>query len=293
MQLVFETVPFAFGRWSARACPALGGNLLQLEYDGAPVLRPLTGPDQLATDPYTVGSPLLLPANRTLAGQFWFAGSQYQLPVNEPQHNAHLHGLVHNAPFTLLRRDDQGVVMSLENRGQFYPFPFLLELEYRLGPGGAEAFYRICNTGGGAMPLTFGLHTTFVEPEWFSVPLRAAQEKDEHHIPTGRTRPLTAEEAQYCTGAPSRGNPVSGYYLSAGDTARIGPRLRYQAGPGFDHWVLYNAKGQGGLLCVEPQCGAVNGLNLPGGCRVLQPGELLQLKTRLFFEGEEGAAAGA
>lgn len=288
MSLPYETISFSHGGWQAQVCPALGGNLVRLDYQGAPVLRPLTGPQQLAADPYTIGSPILLPANRTLAGQFTFQNTVYRLPVNEPQHNAHLHGLVYTAPFALLRQTAAGAVLALENQGRYYPFPFLLEVEYRLDGQGAHAFYRICNTGSGAMPLTFGLHTTFAEPDWFRVPLAGAQEKDEHHIPTGRTRPLNEEEARYCTGSPSRGQVISGYYLSGGDTACIGPRLRYQAGPGFDHWVLYNARGQGGLLCVEPQCGAVNGLNLPGGCRVLAAGETLQLKTRIYFEETPG-----
>ena len=73
---------------------------------------------------------------------------------------------------------------------------------------------------------------------------------------------------------------ISGYYKAGGHTAAVG-RFTYTVSEEFDHWVLFNGRGESGLLCVEPQCGAVNGLNIPGGHRVLQPGESLELWTKL------------
>lgn len=270
--------------WTAAVAPGLGGNLTRLEYLGRPVLRPLEDNAPPDADPFLFGSPILFPANRTRGGRFAFEGAVYQLPVNEPQHDAHLHGLVHLQAFTVLSCTRDEAVLRFENKARVYPFPFRLTVRYRLSDRGAESFYCIENTGCRAMPFTFGLHTTFPEPETFSVPLGAVQEKDAHHLPTGRILPLSGAERRCLSGTASRGQVHSGYYLSGGDTARIGP-VCYQVSGGFDHWVLYNARGGAGLLCVEPQCGAVDGLNQPGGCRILQPGQELRLSTRLTCPG--------
>lgn len=133
------------------------------------------------------------------------------------------------------------------------------------------------------MPYTFALHTAFVEPDVFSVPISLRQEKDEHHIPTGRYVSLNSQEKKYVSGSSSKGLAVSGYYKSAGRVSVVG-NYRYTVSEQFDHWVLFNAQGKGGCLCVEPQAGAVNGLNTPGGFRVIPAGkeEVLHTKIGLF-----------
>ena len=68
------------------------------------------------------------------------------------------------------------------------------------------------------------------------------------------------------------GVPTSGFYRAAGFQAQI-DEFRYTISENFDHWVLYNASGKDGFLCVEPQCGGVNGLNQIDNHRVLTPGE--------------------
>ena len=130
------------------------------------------------------------------------------------------------------------------------------------------------------MPLTFCLHTTFVEPESFSVPIDACQEKDGHHIPTGRYVPLNEEEKRIVEKSPSKGRVISGYYRACGNMARIGD-YKYTVSDNFDHWIFFNGRGESGLLCVEPQCGKVNGLNMEDGHRVLSPREKIKFETRI------------
>lgn len=266
----------ARGPWRAEIAPELGGNLTKLEWNGQAVLQAIDAAD----DPYLYGAPILLPANRTRGGRFRFEGREYALPVNEPAGPAHLHGRVHDASFALVRADADAVELRLDAGEALYPFPFRLEVRYRLCDAGLRADYEITNAGDGAMPLTFGLHTTFIAPERFSVPIDREQERDARNLPTGAYRPLNAQQQAYVRGCDSRGARISGYFSSAGTTAQIGD-FRYVAEGGFDHWVLYNGGGDRGFLCVEPQCGAVDGLNLPGGCRVLAPGEALKLRTQL------------
>ena len=129
------------------------------------------------------------------------------------------------------------------------------------------------------MPVIFALHTTFTEPDSFTVPIDLCQEKDAVHLPTGRYVPLSPQEAGYAKGSASKGKIISGYYRACGFVATVGG-YTYTASEEFDHWILFNGRGESGLLCVEPQCGAVDGLN-SGACRVIEPGDTLTLQTEI------------
>jgi hypothetical protein len=67
-----------------------------------------------------------------------------------------------------------------------------------------------------------------------------------------------------------------------GHTAYL-DNLSYTVSENFDHWILFNGRGESGLLCVEPQCGKVDGLNIKDGCKILNPNEetgfWIELKT--------------
>lgn len=274
-----ETIRIACGPWQGEIAPALGGNLIRLDWQKTHILRPLERKEQMKEDPFTIGSPLLLPANRTRSGHFSFCGRDYQLVLNEPQRNSHLHGLLHRGVFTVEQAGAAEATLSLENRGEFYPFPFRLTVRYCLELKQALAQYCIRNIGKGPMIFTFGLHTTFAEPASFQVALVSAQERDENCLPTGRIVGLNRVEQDCVTGMNPHGKVLSGCYLSGGNVAQVGD-FRYRVSENFTHWVLYNGGGHSGFLCVEPQCGGVDGLNL-GDCPVLEPGEEMVFSTSI------------
>ena len=259
------------GAWCAEVSARLGANVTRLQHAGQDVLIPLVSEQQLQENPYLIGSPLLFPANRTYKGRFTFQGKTYHLPVNEPFTESHLHGLLHQQAFCVQEIAASRVVLTYENHGEIYPFPFRMTVEYRLQNDGLTQHYRVENIGTTDMPFTFALHTTFAEPTTFSVPICACQEKNERHIPTGQYVALNAQESGYPLGSPSKGLVISGYYKACGQTANVGD-YTYTMSNNFDHWILFNGRGESDLLCVEPQCGAVNGLN-NGDCKVLKPGE--------------------
>lgn len=265
----------AFG-WEGTVCPEAGGNLLRLTFRGQDMLRPRPDP---CPDPFVFGAPLLFPANRTAQGRFSWEGRTYFLPVTEQASGANVHGALYRQRFTLEQLSSDRAVLCYENRGLVFPFPFRITVSYQAEEGRFRSRYRIQNTGTSAMPFTFGLHTTFPEPEWFQVPLDSRQETDRFHIPTGQILALEPEERQFCTGAPSRGRRISGFYKAGGSQTRIGSDLLFQV-EGFDHWILYNGGGNAGFLCIEPQRGGVNGLNLPR-CPFLEPGQTETFQTAL------------
>ena len=256
--------------WRAEISARFGANVARLQYNGKDVLNPLTHEDQLKISYYIFGSPILLPANRTENGEFIFEGKKYFLPINEQKTNCHLHGLLVKASFNVVESSGNKVVLQYENKGEIYPFSFIFTAEYELSDDGLNKKYTVFNTDNKNMPLTFALHTTFVEPSEFSVPISAAQERDERALPTGKLLPLDNLENSFTSGCNPNGKVISGYYKSCGNTAKIGD-FKYIASDNFDYWVLFNNGGTKGYLCVEPQSGSVNGLNMIDGHKVLAP----------------------
>lgn len=257
--------------WHAEISACRGANIQMLKYAGEDVFNPLKSRKQWKQNPFVQGSPLLLPANRTVGGKFSYNGADYFLPVTDKKNNVNLHGFLYRQPFSVVETSSNSVVLQYENSGEIYPFGFLIIAEYILKNNGLKQSFTIENRGKTDMPYTFALHTTFCEPDFFSVPIELSQEKDARHIPTGRYVPLSTAEYGYVSGINPHGISISGYYKANGNTARIG-KYGYTVSEQFDHFVLYNAGGNNGYLCVEPQVGAVNGLNVKGGHREIAAG---------------------
>ena len=260
--------------WELTLSPEVGMNPISLRYRGTPILREPSDENALLDEPVLYGMPILLPANRTKNARFTFEDKEYCLPMNEPQFKNHLHGRLYDAPFTVLSHGRTQVLSVLENKGEYYPFPFRLAFADELTEDGYHRCITLTNTGNTALPFTLALHTTFVEPKHFSVPLRERFVCDACHVPTGELLPLNDREASYSEGFSPDGSRISGFY-KAGKGAALLDGWRFTVSDDFDEWILYNGNGNEGYLCLEPQCGEVNGLNTDGH-RVLQAGESMR-----------------
>lgn len=260
----------SFGDWYGEVAPNLGANLLKLTYKGTDILRSPGSTEALAAEPFHFGTPLLLPANRTKGAIFTFEGKEYTLPLNEPARGNHLHGLMHNAEFTVTEKTESTVTLEYENKGEKYPFPFKLTITDVLSEEGYCRKLNIENTGTKTMPYTLAYHTTFLESE-FSVPIKERYEVDENYIPTGNMLPLNCLEKEATECCNPCGKIFSGSYMVSGNTVKIGEYL-YKFSDNFDTLVLFNWGGDKGFICIEPQSGAVNGLNTKK-CKFLKVGE--------------------
>lgn len=265
----------AFG-YEAWITAEFGADIARLTYEGKDILIPLNTEEEREINPYLHGGPLLLPANRTVKGQFSFDGKTWELPVNEPSNGCHLHGFLHRQTFRVVEATDTLWAGEYENHGEIFPFPFAIRVEYEITREGFVSRYAIRNLAKGKAPLVFALHTTFCEPDYFQVPIGICQERYDNCVPTGRYVPLNEHQQGYERGTASADYPVFGYYTAKGREAVIGDMV-YRVSELFDHWILYNGGGKGGFLCVEPQCGEVNGLN--GDCKIMDPGETVHFHT--------------
>lgn len=267
MEVIMSKIILKNGPWYAEISPLIGANVTRLDYNGEKVLR---RPEE-SVDAYQFGMPILIPANRTENGRFTFEGKTYRFPVNEPHVPAQLHGLVHDRHFTVDSYNETSAELSYCSTPDIYPFPFRLTVRYELKEDGIYASHHLENIGDGNMPFTFCLHTTFQEPKYCKVPLALEQAHNERYIPTGEYTQLKELDQQVVSGTDPHGKAISGFYSSAGQVAIVGD-YKYTVSDNYDHWVLYNAGGYADILCVEPQCGGVNGLNQPGNHRILSPG---------------------
>ncbi|MDF2986536.1 MAG: galactose mutarotase-like enzyme [Eubacterium sp.] len=277
--MIENCIPLSCGNWEAEVLPSFGANLIAFRYKGLPVLRTPDSIEQLNENPCLYGNPVLFPPNRTADGRFLFEKREYHLPVNEPLTGNHLHGMLYNAPFDVSEITDRSAVCLLKNKGEWFPFDFSMEISFELDGEGLTQHIAIHNDGTGSMPVLLGFHTSFVAPEDFSVSIKKRWERDLRHIPTGKLSDLSERELYFKNGCASEEQVISDYYTAEDTFARLGPVL-YQVSPEFTQWVLYNGGGNKGFLCVEPQSGPVNGLNIPGGYTVLPQGKTARFWLR-------------
>lgn len=268
--------------WEATILPAFGANAVRLKHHDFDILRFPSHLNELDEQPYLFGMPVLLPANRTADGTFIFEGREYRLPLNEPERGNHLHGLLWNAPFRVAAAGERFASCVIENRGEYYPFPFWMTITYQLDGKGLLQHTELLNTGESAMPVVLAFHTTFLAKGTVAVPLGKRWERDPHRLlPSKRLLPLNKAEEEIAAGVSDGTRPVVGYYTAAGNRARIGDYY-YEVSPVFTQWILYNADGNQGFICIEPQTNPVNGLNDPDGHLVVASGETAVFETRIY-----------
>ena len=272
--------------WEAVFSSRYGMGLVSLSYKGKPLLRSPADPAQYGVFPVIYGSPLLLPPNRTDGAAFSYEGVSYRLPMNEPRLGNNMHGGVYMAPFQVLEQSENAVTAQLENTGDLFSFPFRLTVFCCIREDGLDQRFTIENTGPGRMPLTFGLHTNFVAPQVFSVPIGHRWENDARYIPTGRALELTETEKTFRKAGQPQGFPICGFYTAQGHTVCL-DELRYSVSSNFDHWVLWNGEGTEGFISIEPQQGNTNCLNNGQGLLHLEPGCKEVYTARFYMHRRE------
>ncbi|MBW4025124.1 MAG: aldose 1-epimerase family protein [Proteobacteria bacterium] len=116
-------------------------------------------------------SPVLFPiVGRLAEDSYSHDGQRYRLTQ---------HGFARDRRFAWVARDATGCVLRLEDDPEThsrYPFPFGLELHYRLEADGLTLRYVISNPGESALPAALGAHPALAWPILPGVP------KEEHEL---------------------------------------------------------------------------------------------------------------
>lgn len=177
------------GKAYAEIAPARGNNCFAFW-----VQEPLLGPvplEELHQRPTSYGIPILFPfPNRIRVGEFYFRGQRYMVNPNR-------HGFVRDKRWSVLdtgASDQEGAWITSnldateyqeEILNQF-PFPFHLEVTYRLKNRKLEMETLVQNTGEQDMPCGFGIHPYFRLPEQGTIQVPAQKQWELiDSLPTG------------------------------------------------------------------------------------------------------------
>lgn len=97
--------------------------------------------------------------NRLADGRYDFGGRTHQLPLNEPEKQVAIHGLVRWVPWRVAEREPGRVVLEhLLHPQPGYPFSLALRLEYVLSEDGLAVRATATNVGAEACPYGDGAH---------------------------------------------------------------------------------------------------------------------------------------
>lgn len=175
---------------AAEIAPSLGNNCFSFRTD-APVLEEVPFADFLKR-PTSYGVPVLFPfPNRIRDGRFTFEGETFT--VDPPRH-----GFVRDKPWRVVSHgatDEGGAWLTSSFDAADYPdqilrqfpFPFRIEITYRLREARLSIEAAARNTGRTAMPVGFGIHPYFRRPDNGRLRVAAAARWElSDSLPTGR-----------------------------------------------------------------------------------------------------------
>lgn len=280
-------------RASAAIAPAWGNSCFALQAN-EPVLEPVPF-EELRQRPTSYGIPILFPfPNRLRDGAFVFRGQRYVVNPNR-------HGFVRDKPWRVLHTgaaaDTGAWITSRFEAAQYatailqqFPFPFDLDVTYRLHEGTLHMETVAHNTGAHAMPMGFGIHPYFRCPEQGTLCVPAGQRWElEDSLPTGQ---LVEVEGPYDLRQPRDVTSLALddiYTDLVADTDGLvrctltDQQRRIQTTVAFDatqfpHVVIYTPPAPRQALCIEPYTCPTDGFNLQqrgieSNLIVLQPGE--------------------
>ncbi len=278
---------------SAAIAPAWGNNCFMLQVH-EPVLESVAF-EEFRARPTSYGIPILFPfPNRLRDGAFSFRGQRYVVNPNR-------HGFVRDKAWRVLNTGASAgegawitsrfeAVQYAATILQQFPFPFCLDVTYRLREAVLSMETVVHNTGVHDMPMGFGIHPYFrcPVPGTLCVPARQRWELEDS-LPTGK---LLVVDGPYDLRQP---RDVTSLVLDdiytdlVADTDGLvrctlqDQQRRIQTTVAFDatqfpHVVVYTPPVPRQAICVEPYTCPTDGLNLQergveSNLIVLQPGE--------------------
>lgn len=309
----YECLQLSRGGYTLRIIPELGGQVIALEKEGRAALREPASQEDLQQASTSYGLPILFPPNRIDGGRFQAAGRCYQFQINEPARGNSLHGFLHKRPWQVIQASDALTELQLETDEQtdFYlQFPHRLRAvqSCALSEKGLEHTVTIQNLGDEPMPVGLGFHSAFAADSDCRVRISVGQRvlMTDRMLPSGQVRPLNEQELRFrAEGLPPTAWAMDDHYtaepIEAGGKRFHGAmvdhgswRVLYEVDPFYQHWMIWNAGQRGDVICLEPQNWRVNAPNLvsagmseaEAGMKILQSGETMTVRTRLWIETE-------
>ena len=289
---------------SAEIAPELGCNCFSFK-TAAPVLEPVVF-TEFRQKPTSYGIPILFPfPNRIRDGRFTFQGRTFE--VNPPRH-----GFVRDKAWRVVGHgasDEAGAWLTAAIDARDYaaqilpqfPFPFRLEVTYRLRAGRLEMETVARNTGATDMPAGFGIHPYFRKPARGTLTVPAGRRWElSDSLPTGRLLDVTGAYDL------RRAADLGGLQLDdiftdvttdedgrarcriTDEEARTQTVVEFDARQ-FPHVVVYTPPAPRRAVCVEPNTCPTDAFNLQArgvesNVLVLRPGAEVRFDVRVSSE---------
>lgn len=241
---------------------------------------------------YHYQSSLLFPfPNRLAGGRFEFEGKAYQFPLNDFGRPNALHGMLHDRKFELQSENEDQIVLVNKYDGElaYFPFPFKIELAYKLVPGGLSVTAEILNTGPTSMPCVFGWHPYFnlsKGSDLGKLQLSGVDliEVNENMIPSGKRTPFKTLETPTNVSELNLDN----CFLFVENANRYSTQLIYPDSSVLEIWQdenhpyiqIYTPEDRR-TIAIEPMTGNIDALNNREGLSVIEPKQSLVLKFGL------------
>jgi len=232
--------------------------------------------------------------NRIEDGKYTFEGTEYQVPINEPDRNTALHGLLSFIEWQPVSHRRDSVVLEAQQHPNYgYPFHLVFRIEFSLGRHGLRSELTARNVGDGPAPFGTANHTYIAAASGTidAMDLRLGASTyylvDDNLIPTG-TAPVAGTEYDFRERRPIGATVMD---TAFGDLARDGDGLAVvgftrPGGQDVDLWMdssygyiqVYTDDGATGHaprsgLTVEPVSCAPNSFNTGDGLTVIAPGD--------------------
>ncbi len=181
-------ISLAFGSGSTATISSVGAALLELSIESKNLItRP--------ADPLKIfaGSVLAPWQNRLAKGQWVDPQGQTQsLPINEPNLNNALHGMVYETEFSVREQTSSKVTLgTLLDSPAGYPYSMDIEITYELNELGLTCSFSVINKSDAAAPFVIGFHPYFTvgNPDKATVliPAGSYYTQDGNKIPADKT----------------------------------------------------------------------------------------------------------
>ncbi|MCA1185670.1 MULTISPECIES: aldose 1-epimerase family protein [unclassified Saccharopolyspora] len=183
----------------------VAATMLSWQVDGTEML--LThGADELGEG--WQGKTLLPWANRIDGGSYEFGGERLQVPINEPERDCALHGLMGFTEWSPVEhRRDRVVLEHVLPPHYGYPFQLAFRIEFALERGGFRSTLSARNIGSGDAPFATANHTYLaagtgpLDDLVLELPADTYYEVDDRLLPTG-TSPVAGGEFDFRAARP-------------------------------------------------------------------------------------------
>ena len=258
-------------------------------------------------NPYLYGMPILYPVNRISGGSFEFEGRIYRFPINEPQTNCHLHGMMHEMEFEISEIGDSFVKCVFERQYLDFPHRFRVEMKYSLSENGLLHKTKITNLSSENMPNFLGFHTTFnipflkgalAENVRLYAEIGNEIERDRNYLPTGKLLLYDDVAEKINIGEFMPLEKVISRHCRAKKGGRIeltdikqGIKLIYENDEKFGWRLFYNGSADG-YICLEPMTCMANCQNSPfdrtyAGFDSIAPHSSKEYISKIYLEENE------